>query len=417
MLAMTHPLRLLTLAAALTSASAAADVPTYSDFELQARTNLLVNDNGFNLPPGASFNSITVDMNDSAQVTFHVQVVPGTNSEGIWFGAAGDGEIVCYSQNVEDAGTSDPKLNNAGAIVYRQRDAPQQNGVYSCNSTTGVITRVTAGPLGASNWDTPEINGSGQIGYRAGFGSGQAFVSYASGAFAIHATEVGIEVGSPYDFLFSPSFDDLRRLTGVVSYAGTSFAHREIRRFAADASSVSIADTEIDAPGFAYSSFDNSLSANTAGQVGFVATLTGGTRVVLRSDGTTTTQIARVGVAGLTAIDAFAAAINASGLVAFRGSDANGQAIFIGDGTTLRRVVGKGDAMSTDLGAAQIGQHDSSPVFGGGIALNTRGDIAFTAALHPTGNNQQEWGTGVFVAYADGGTPLPDPLFKNGFED
>jgi hypothetical protein len=415
---MPHPFRLLPLAAALVTVPAVAGVPTYGEFELQARTNLIVNDNGFNLPPGASFNSITVDMNDSAEVTFQVQIVPGTFARGIWFGSGGDGEIVCYSQNVDEIAMSDPKINNAGAIVSRQDDSPL-DGVYLCDTATGVSTRLTAGPLGASNWDTPEINDSGQIGYRAGFGSGQAFVSFAAGTFAFHATEVGIEVGSPYDFLFTPSFNNARRMAGVVSYANTGFAHREVRVFEANGTSISIADNTAGTPGSPYSQFANSLAMNDAGQVAFGARLVGAGSIdaVLRGDGVTTVEIAREGVGGLTAIDSFAPAINASGLVAFRGSDANGQAIFVGDGTTLRRVVGKGDAMTTDLGAGQIGQHDASPVFGGSIALNTRGDIAFTAALHPAGNNQEEWGTGVFVAYAKGGTPLPDALFADGFED
>ena len=53
----------------------------------------------------------------------------------------------------------------------------------------------------------------------------------------------------------------------------------------------------------------------------------------------------------------------------------------------------------------------AGPVFGGGVAINARGDVAFTAALHPPGNNQEEWGTGVYVAYAEA-----DVLFRNGFE-
>lgn len=75
-------------------------------------------------------------------------------------------------------------------------------------------------------------------------------------------------------------------------------------------------------------------------------------------------------------------------------------------------MVGRGDAIATDNGAGQIGQHDTSPVFGGGVAINARGDIAFTAGLHPAGNNQIEWGTGVIVAYVT----QDDTIFVNGFE-
>ncbi|MDZ3824811.1 MAG: hypothetical protein U0S76_14570, partial [Pseudoxanthomonas sp.] len=48
--------------------AASAQLPAYGDYELQARSNLLVNDNGWNLPPGSSFNSISAAINDAGWV-------------------------------------------------------------------------------------------------------------------------------------------------------------------------------------------------------------------------------------------------------------------------------------------------------------------------------------------------------------
>lgn len=393
--------------------SAQAQLPDYNEFELQARTNLIVNDNGFNLPPGASFNSVTVDMNDAAEVIFKVQVVPGFDGMSVWFGSGGVGELVCDSDNDIEAIISDPKINNLGSVVFSQFFAAANNGIWTCDPATQTAARLTAAPLGATSWGTPELNDSSEIGYRAGFGSGQAWVSFFAGAAAVHATEVGIDVGSPYDFLFSPSFDNQRRLAGVVRVAPAApiAQHRQVRVFTSTGSSTQIA---VDSTGNAASPFvsiDNFAALSDNGQVAFIATLAGNVRSVQRGDGGSIVEIARVGAGGLTEIESFGPAINASGLVAFRGRDANGQAIFVGDGQTLRRVIGKGDSIGSDLGPAQIGQNDSSPVFGGGVAINASGDIAFTAALHPPGNSQIEWGTGVYVAYAS-----TDTLFANSFE-
>jgi hypothetical protein len=401
------------IALPLLLAAATLDVPQYPTIQIQARTNLIVNDNGFNLPPGASFNSITVDMNDAAQVTFEVQVVPGRAGESVWFGGNGTGSLRCDAENDLDATISDSRVNNAGVVAWSQSGGALP-GVYTCDPASGVETRVTAGPLGASVWGSPDINDSGQIGYRAGFGSGQAWVSFASGSFAVHATEQSIDVGSPYNFLFTPSFDNLRRIAGQVRAAAAAPVpeHREVRVFTSGGASTLIAVDNVGNAASPYNAFDNSVGLNDAGQVAFNGRLVAGNvRTVVRSDGATSTEIARVGVAGVTEIEFFAPAINASGLVAFRGRDANGQAIFVGDGTTLRRVVGKGDIVPSDLGPAEIGQNDASAVFGGGVAINANGDVAFTAALHPPGNNQVEWGTGVYVAYA-----AIEVLFRNGFE-
>jgi hypothetical protein len=390
-----------------------AQVPEYTEFELQARTNLLINDNGFNLPPGSSFNSVTVDMNDAAEVVFKVQIVPGFDGMSVWFGSGGVGELACDSDDDIEAIISDPKINNAGAVVFSQFFSAANEGIWLCDPIAQTASRLTTAPLGASSWGTPELNDAGAIGYRAGFGSGQAWASFFSGAAAIHATEVGIDVGSPYDFLFSPSFDNQRRLAGVVRVAPAApvAQHRQIRVFTSSGSSTQIAIDNTGSAASPFVSFDNSVALNDSGQVAFIAALAGNVRTVQRGDGNSVVEIGRVGVAGLTEIESFGPAINADGLVAFRGRDINGQAIFVGDGQTLRRVIGRGDSIGSDLGIAQIGQNDSSPVFGGGVAINVQGDVAFTAALHPPGNNQIEWGTGVYVAYASANT-----LFANGFE-
>ena len=87
------------LAALFITSGAKAALPDYSRFELQARSNLLVNDNGYNLPPGAAFNSVSADINASAQVAFRMGVVPDASDPaqsrpGIWLGAHGTGELV-----------------------------------------------------------------------------------------------------------------------------------------------------------------------------------------------------------------------------------------------------------------------------------------------------------------------------------
>ena len=97
----------------------------------------------------------------------------------------------------------------------------------------------------------------------------------------------------------------------------------------------------------------------------------------------------------------FAPAANGQGLVVFRGTDSAGlDAIFVGDGTTLTRVIGEHDLVPSDLGTARIDQHDDSVTFGGSVAINEHGDLAFHAALAPPDNNQIEWGSGMYVAYA-----------------
>jgi hypothetical protein len=181
-----------------------------------------------------------------------------------------------------------------------------------------------------------------------------------------------------------------------------------------------VADVASD-PASPFATFDNGLGLSDGGTIAVVVKLAdGNARAVYRftpvAGGYEATEIARVEAEGtIRAIDSFAPDVNDEGLVVFRASDVDGQAVYAGDGTSLVRIAGNGDVVATDQGAGQLGQHDASPVFSGAPTVNEGGDVAFVAGLHPQGDNQVEWGSGVFVAYADQGAP-DDVVFRDGFE-
>jgi len=404
------------LALAVAPLPALSSVPDYAPPQLQARSNLIANDNGWNLPPGSSFNSITASINDSGEVAFPVQIVPidgdlSNTAPGVWFGANGSGGIVAL---VDNEGIADRVAINAlgelawysfgSSYVLHRYDAV--NGA-SMVSTTPYFPNAIGGV---------SLNDSGEIGWRGSFAGGRAFISTAGSGSVLHVAETGLDPGSPYAFLYTPSMNAGRIMAGKVNVGSTTPV--EIRRFAANGSSERVvADVLLD-PGSPFDRFDNSLALTDSGSVAVVVRLaSGAVRAIYRFDpdagGTIATEIARVEPAGtIREIDSFAPAINDDGLVVFRARDAIGQAIYAGDGSALVRVVGLGSAVDTDLGPGRIGQHDSSPIFSGAPTLNAHGDIAFIAALHPDGNNTIEWGSGVFVARA-GGT---DGIFSDGFD-
>jgi len=291
-----------------------------------------------------------------------------------------------------------------------------QNGIYQYNSVTDQSGLFTTQPLGASSWGSVEVNDVGHVGYRAGFGpgSGHAFSSRGTNPTqALHAVEAALDPISPYSFLFSCTFNNNRQIAsavrlGVAGQTGNSQPD-QVRIFNADESSVLIAqdrDSNIASP---YTGFDSSRPGLTDdGRVSFIATLFGGGRGVFLSDGVTTVTIANTNTTpDLTVIEFFASSVNEDGLVAFRGKDSAGDdAIYVGDGTTLRKVVKEHAIVPTDNGPGRIDQHDSSVVFGGGVSINAAGDITFQAALAPPANPGIEWGNGLFIAYAD---PLAVP--------
>lgn len=394
----------------------AAAVPVYAPAQLQARTNLLINDNGYNLPPGASFNSISADIDDTGRVAFPVQVVPNgaSSSPGLWFGAGdGSGGIV-FSGPVDALISSSLRMNNAGLVVFTLVETQGQDGIYRYDHAVPTTARVGTSPVFPNSYGSPAVNAAAQIGFQANFASGRAYVSLQTGAGAtIHVTDRALDPGSAYTYLYTPSFDDARTFVAKVATSADLTSNTEIRRFASDGSSTRLVANRATDPLSPIRQFDNSLALSDNGRVAFIGTRADDSRrAVYRIDGATLTPIAIVDPAGtIRELEFFAPSINDAGLVAFRARDANGQAIFVGDGTTLLRVVGKGDPLATDRGLAQVGQNNSNDsVFSGMPMLNNRGDLVFIAALHPDGDNQIEWGTGVFVA------KLADAIFADGFE-
>lgn len=403
--------------------SASAEPVGNRQVELQARSNLLANDDGWNLPPGSSFNSISASINDEGKVTFPVQIVPigGDQSNtgvGLWFGAHGMGSIVALHEPPVDGISDRVSINENGQVAYYTW---QEGGTYRLrrfDEQTATSSIVSTLPLTPTSFNGQVISDAGVIGYRAGLGSGYGLASTGAGSSVLHIVDNSVEAG-PYAYIYTPAMNAQRRIASKVSMG--DFNHNEIRSFATDGSFTTLAVDSATSPASPYDRFDNGLAYNDAGQVAVVLRLTAGSvRAIYRftpnGSGIDATEIARVEATGtIRNIESFAPAMNDNGLVVFRAQDANGQAIYAGDGTTLVRVIGKEDAVDTDLGPGRIGQHIDNPtawpIFSGAPGVNNAGDIAFIAALHPEGDSQIEWGTGVFVAWSAG-----DVIFSDGFE-
>ena len=357
--------------------------------QLQARASVGSGASTFNLPAGSAFSSATPDINNNRRVTFKALLNGATGNEAIWYGGVSAGSLGTGGIVYDGAGgaaLSDPTINNANQVVFPQT-LSSANGIYRYNGNTNTAGLHTNGPLGASSWASPRMNDAGQVGTRVTFGSGQGYVSYDVNPAntAVHATDVAANSTSPYSFLSTGNFDNSRRIAGRVN-VGATFNNAnpdEVRIFNADQTSTLIArdrDGDATSPFF---QFDNTQPGmNDNGWVAFISRTgtAASTRSVFLSNGTQTITIATPGN-GLTSIDNFSPSVNNSNQVVFRATDLNGNiSVFVGDGTTLQRVVGIGDPIQTDIGTFNINS------LGGNPTINDLGDIAFGGGLGAGGN-------------------------------
>lgn len=417
------------------AAGACAEVPEFVNTELQARSNLIVNDNGWNVPPGTSFNSVSPNLNDADQVTFTAGLVPiggdlNRTGAGIWLGGHGEGQFVA----IHESSSSDPDstvlisdrpgINQHGQLAYYTSEDGGTYVLRRYDPDTETSSPVSLLPLTPTSIANPNIADDGSIGFKGRFGAGSGIAVGGNGPGTLYAGDNSVDPASPYVYVYSPASNNASQI--AIKLSNGDYSHNEIRLFDGPGDSMLIAADNATDPLSPFSKFDNGLAVNGHGAVAVVVGLAAGNvRAVYRftpgEDGVQATEIARVDAAGtIRDIEFFAPAINDDGLVVFRARDADGQAIYAGDGENLVRVAGQGDVVETDLGSGQIGQHDTSPIFSGAPAVNNHGDVAFIAGLHPEGDNQVEWGSGVFVAYAKrdgGGGDDDDVIFRNGFEE
>lgn len=383
------------------------------EVQLQARTNLLVNDDGFNLPPGSSFNSITPDLNDAGQVAFRVQYAavegdPTTGTPGLWLGGDGEGGIVTRG-DTDGLIPNDVSLADTGDVALTLSGGGVENQLFRYDGEAGELTQVGTSPVLPNTYGTPRLAEDGTIGFQAVFGQGRALASAVDGVGRFLLQDGALDPDSPYGYVFTPDFNDAGTVAVKVGYPSDLAGDVEILAVAPGSEPTTLLASQGVDPESPWSRFDNSLALADDGAVAVVGQRTAdGVREVLLVEDGEVTPVAAVGEDGLAGIDFFAPDVNDAGHVVFRGVDADGQAVFVWSPESgLERVIGDGDEVETDLGTAQLGQHDTSPVFGGAPRINEAGDISFTAGVHPAGDDQTEWGSGVFVAYAPEGEPEP----------
>ncbi len=207
------------LVGTLAAGFAHADLPVaYTDFELQARSNLLVNDEGFNLPPGSSFNSIDPSINDGAEVAFTVGVVPDPKSShpGVWSGSLGMGELVFEGPTDAMVSYRSP-INAAGSIAFTLMDTGSADGIYVYDPLAGSALRISTSPVFPNSYGSATINDDGVVGYQGNMSSGRLYAATDSSGTRIYVTDSGLDPGSPYTYLYTPSFSNAGHFAAKVA--------------------------------------------------------------------------------------------------------------------------------------------------------------------------------------------------------
>lgn len=364
---------------------------------------------GFLIPADTGFANNDLSLNDAGEAALRLSSIGVAGDRGIWFGDGTTGQVVALGD--PDWFFSDADLNNAAEVVWARTDTPT-DGIYGWDPVGNAVALITADPLGTSSWGTVRINDAGTLGYRATFGAGggRAWISRTSaGAVNVHAAEAAIQPGSPWDFLFTPSFNEAGQIGGKVRLVPGG--NQIVRTEPSGDVTVLVSDQGADGSS-PFTGLDNSPVINDWGDVGFIATAAG-QRGVWWTDGSAVVRLAGEGEDGVGDIEFFGPAIDNAGRVVFRAFDASTgrRAIWFGEaGRAPTRLIGAGDLVDTDRGPARI-DSPSGIEFSGGVTVNESGEAGFIAVLTAPDDVDDVYGLGAFrLAFA------AERLFADGFE-
>lgn len=371
----------------LAAAASFAAPPQNWTFELQCRSSLDPNIPAYNLPIGSSLSSQYVALDTDGAVAIRVFLGLPNATEGIFYGRNGSGGLIHTVNNV------DPFYSTSIALRNGRIALPIFFAGAEVRSTTGALLQAfpLGGPEGVSGMSSLSLTSDGALGYRADFGL--ADKKHIIDQF-VGGVRTQVEIANTYDgtysFLFSPKINDYRQMASKVT---ANIGGHAVIRWEPDGTPTTIAFA-----GTVYEAFVNSTSLAQNGLVAYSGRRSADSVwQIARSDGSTETVIARGGDMGInnSSIANFPPAVNSSGWVALRPSDAVSTALYVGDGDGLVKLVEYGQVIETDLGPLTFG-FDFGPgtgkqVMNGIVDINDAGQIAFAAFL----NN----GTiGVFVA-------------------
>ncbi len=301
--------------------------------------------------------------------------------DGVVRYSAADNSVITLATTVD----GDLAEVDARSGVFAIRDFFGVTRTYELNGAQRSTFNL-GGPAGTTgSIDGVRLDDNGRIAYR---GQAGADVKYILDAFSpvppgTRTQFTYLTAAAPITFMYSPTANGSGQLAARVdATAGGPSSFGQIRRYNAPPQTGFVTTINL-AGNTTFNSISQLLDMNDAGQIAYYARLTGTTNLNLyrtAPDGVTRTLIANPTISPLTTSEFafFPPSISESGLVAFRARDFNGQAIYLGDGASLDKLIGNGSTITTNIGTLNIA---ASTVFTGGVRINSSNQVLFIAKL------------------------------------
>lgn len=374
------------------SSTSFALIPDYKAPEIMARAN---GPDSYKLPPMSFLNSTSPNINNNGDVSFKLMAVEGENTQALWV----NGKIVFRAP--EGKVMTEPSMNDNGLIAVSVFEEASSDGIYVYDMNSDSVANV----LPAQGTDLIahsylQVLSSGEIFFRGThMGQDHSFYSLEKSLHMIFS-EGEDTLGFQASYLFGPMVNNRRQMASKIRLGNkmdwdNTFPD-QILLLNADGTHRIVARDQKSDPQSPYVGFANSVSLSESGLVAFVGILKDGTKTLVVDDNGVQTRYATEGQDGVSELELFAPQVNSQGIAVFRATNLKGlRGIYLADGQQIRRVIGEGDQIPTDLGMGRILANPNFPGFGGNVRINERNEIVFYTIIN-SAVGPHEWGSGVY---------------------
>lgn len=394
------------LASLITNIATAA-LPEYEQPKILARANIT---DGYNLPEMSFLNNTSPVINNNGDVLFKVVAAEGINNQALWFKANAEenGKIIYVAP--DERFITDPSINDSAKIAFNLYDEGVTDGLFVLDSKTLKIDQVLRPDNRPIQYYTyPQIKNNGHIFFRGTDDFNDRMFYEFTGKNKLNKiiSEGITTLGIKSSYLFKPSVNE----SGAISFKSRMGDKGQWDESIPDSiilftpsldfknsnsSFVTIAKDRDSDPTSPFLGFGNSTSISNNGSVAFVAIGLDSKKVVVLAHDNKLKTIAIEGSSGISEIETFAPKVNDLGMVLFRARDNEGKrALFLADENGIKRIIGEGDEISTDLGLGRILLNPNYPGFGGEIDMNDHGEIVFYCMII-SASDSKELGSAVY---------------------
>lgn len=393
------------LIVALSTQSLFAAIADYNAPIILARANIR---DGYNIPAMSFLNNTNPVINNRGDVTFKIMAVEGQNDQAIWVKTFEDdnGKIMYVAP--DQRFITDPSINDHGKIGFNLHDEGVTDGLFILDSKTLEVEQVLSPDEQPIQFYTyPQLKNNGHIFFRATDDANDRSFYEFNGTGLNKLLAEGVDtLGMKSSYLFRPSVNEAGRIAfkSRLGNIGEWDENNPDQILVLNphfdpkipaSKLITIAKDRDSDPKSPYFRFGNTVSIASNGMVAFMGFLENGVKTIVVSHENTLSHIAIEGQNDISEIEMFNPKINVHGQVAFRARDLTGKrGIYIADGSGVKRLVGEGDEIVTDLGQGRILNNPNYPGFGGDVDMNDQGEIVFYCLL--IDENDRELGSAVY---------------------